>query len=217
MHADIPVEDQTHETFWRRLLRWLVDGVPDRLQVVVDHERVERGDPVQVTASVRDERFIGLNGATLHTTVTGPDGKAADLPLAFVPDREGEYRGTFTAAQEGFYEVAVDAPVKAAAAPVKAAAAPLPTARAFVRAAPDDREYFDAAMRAAFLRRVAEDTGGRFYTPATTASLPEDITYMGKGITVTQEKDLWDMPVVLVLLIGLAGGEWLLRRRWGLA
>jgi hypothetical protein len=34
---------------------------------------------------------------------------------------------------------------------------------------------------------------------------------------VVQEKDLWDMPAVLMLLVGLAGGEWLLRRRWGLA
>ena len=80
-----------------------------------------------------------------------------------------------------------------------------------------DREYFDAAMRPAFLRRVAEDTGGRFYTPATAATLPEDITYLGRGVTVVQEKDLWDMPAVLMLLVGLAGGEWLLRRRWGLA
>ena len=31
MHADVPVEDLTHETFWRRLLRWLVDGVPDQV------------------------------------------------------------------------------------------------------------------------------------------------------------------------------------------
>ncbi|MBQ90923.1 MAG: hypothetical protein CL441_05800 [Acidimicrobiaceae bacterium] len=30
MHADIPVDDLTHETLWRRLLRWLVDGVPAR-------------------------------------------------------------------------------------------------------------------------------------------------------------------------------------------
>ena len=86
-----------------------------------------------------------------------------------------------------------------------------------MRAAPDDGEYFDAAMRPAFLRRIAEDTGGRFYTPATVSTLPEDITYLGRGVTVVQEKDLWDMPVVLVLLVGLVGGEWLLRRRWGLA
>ena len=32
MDATMPVEDTTHETFWRRLLRWLVDGVPDSVE-----------------------------------------------------------------------------------------------------------------------------------------------------------------------------------------
>ena len=35
-------------------------------------------------------------------------------------------------------------------------------------------------------------------------------------MTVVQEKDLWDMPIVLFLLIGLTSGEWFLRRRRGL-
>jgi len=209
MHADMPVEDLTHETFWRRLLRWVVDGVPERLEVSVDHERVERGDPVQVTARLRDERYIGTNGATLTARITGPGGTTADLPLAFVVDRDGEYRASFTPQQDGFYDVSV----KNAGTPADAAQ----TVHAFVRAAPDDREYFDAAMRSSYLRRLAEDTGGRFYTAATSSTLPEDITYLGRGVTVVQEKDLWDMPAVLVLLVGLVGGEWLLRRRWGLA
>ncbi len=72
-------------------------------------------------------------------------------------------------------------------------------------------------MRPTFLARIAEDTGGRFYTPSTVSTLPEDITYLGRGVTVVQEKDLWDMPVVLLLLVALVGGEWALRRRWGLA
>ena len=29
MDATIAVTDTTHATFWRRLVRWLVDGVPD--------------------------------------------------------------------------------------------------------------------------------------------------------------------------------------------
>jgi len=33
---------------------------------------------------------------------------------------------------------------------------------------------------------------------------------------VVQQKDLWDMPVVLVLLVAMLGAEWALRRRWGL-
>jgi uncharacterized membrane protein len=208
MHADIPLEDQTHETFWRRLLRWLVDGAPERLTVSVDHERVEGGDTVAVTAVLRDDRFIGMNDATVNARVTGPDGRTTDLPLTFAVDRDGEYRASFTTAGDGLYDIAVEA-ARGKDAPQRA--------RAFVRAAPDDREYFDAAMRPTFLARIAEDTGGRFYTPSTVSTLPEDITYLGRGVTVVQEKDLWDMPVVLLLLVALVGGEWALRRRWGLA
>ncbi len=33
MHVKMSVEDQTHENYWRQLLRWLVDGVPDQVDV----------------------------------------------------------------------------------------------------------------------------------------------------------------------------------------
>ena len=72
-------------------------------------------------------------------------------------------------------------------------------------------------MRASLLQRVAEDTGGRFFTPANAASLPEAISYSGRGVTVVEERDLWDMPIILMLLLGLIGAEWGYRRQRGLA
>ena len=33
MHASIPVEDMTHENYWRQLLRWVVDEVPDQVEI----------------------------------------------------------------------------------------------------------------------------------------------------------------------------------------
>jgi hypothetical protein len=72
-------------------------------------------------------------------------------------------------------------------------------------------------MRRPLLERIAEETGGRFYTAETIASLPEDLSITGRGATVTEEKDLWDMPVVLFLLVGVIAGEWAWRRRKGLA
>ena len=69
MHADMPVEDQTHETLWRRLLRWLVDGVPERAVGGVDHERVERGDTGRRHGVVRDGGYVGVNDATVHAHV----------------------------------------------------------------------------------------------------------------------------------------------------
>ena len=44
MHAAITVEDLTHETFWRQLLRWLVDGVPDPVEPRRSTDRVEPGE-----------------------------------------------------------------------------------------------------------------------------------------------------------------------------
>ena len=88
---------------------------------------------------------------------------------------------------------------------------------AHVRVAPSDSEYFDAAMRAPLLRRISEETGGVYYTPQTVSSLADDVKYTGRGVTTVEERDLWDMPINFVLLIGLAGAEWFLRKRKGLA
>ena len=76
------------------------------------------------------------------------------------------------------------------------------------RASAGDSEYFDAAMRSSLLNRIAEETGGRFFTPANAASLPEAISYSGRGVTVVEERDLWDMPIILMLLLALIGAEW---------
>ena len=66
-------------------------------------------------------------------------------------------------------------------------------------------------MRAPLLKRIAEETGGRFFTPANAASLPEAISYSGRGVTVVEERELWDMPALFCSL--LIGAD---RRRVGL-
>ncbi len=55
-----------------------------------------------------------------------------------------------------------------------------------------------------------------FYTPGSVAKLPEDISLTGAGVTLTEERDLWDMPILLLLVLGFMGGEWGYRRKRGL-
>ena len=86
-----------------------------------------------------------------------------------------------------------------------------------LRVAPSDAEYFDAAMSVPLLKRIAEETGGRFYRADDTSTLVDAITYSGRGITVTEDRELWDMPIVLLALLSLMGGEWAYRRSRGLA
>jgi hypothetical protein len=82
---------------------------------------------------------------------------------------------------------------------------------------PSDAEYFDASMQAARLQRIADETGGHFYTAASLAGLPEDVKYSGRGVTTIEERELWHMPVVLLAMLALLGGEWFYRRKVGLA
>ena len=63
---------------------------------------------------------------------------------------------------------------------------------------------------------MAEETGGRYYDPTTVDRLPEDISYTGAGVTLTEDRDLWDMPILFFLLVSLIGAEWWYRRRRGL-
>jgi hypothetical protein len=67
------------------------------------------------------------------------------------------------------------------------------------------------------LRRIADETGGRYYSLQTVSGLPQDIVYTEKGVTTTEQLDLWDMPIVFFLLAGLLAAEWMLRRARGMA
>ena len=48
MHATIPLEDQTHENFWRQMLRWLVSDTPRPIDVSTTADRVEPGEAVTI-------------------------------------------------------------------------------------------------------------------------------------------------------------------------
>ena len=48
-------------------------------------------------------------------------------------------------------------------------------------------------------------------------SLPEDLKYTGRGVTTVEERELWHMPIVLLVLRGLICAEWGYRRAVGMA
>lgn len=208
MHATIPVEDQTHERFWRQMLRWVVEGVPDAVDVKTTVERVDPGEAVTIEANVRDKQYVEMNGATVVAQVARPGGATFTVPLQWTGERDGQYRGTFVTSEPGAYDVSVDA---------TRGTEPVGSGRTYVRAAPADVEFFDPTMHAAPLRRIAEETGGRFYTADNLTGIAEDVRYAGRGVTSIEERELWNMPIILITLMGLVCAEWGYRRAVGLA
>ncbi len=208
MHFDIPVDDQTHEILWRRLLRWLVDGVPDQVVADVPKDRVELDETVTLNTQVDDASFEEINTSQVSAWITEPDDELIEVPMDWTADRDGDYAASFTPRKEGLYEVRIEATTDGEL---------LGNDTAYFRVAPSDSEYYDSTMRAPLLERVAEETGGRFYTADTVDSLVDDIQTVGGGVTVIEERDLWDMPALLFLLFVLLLGEWGYRRARGLA
>jgi hypothetical protein len=142
-------------------------------------------------------------------TVTRPDGTTDKVALQWTGERDGQYRGTFVSTTAGAYEVAVDA--------TRAGGEIVGSTTSYLRAAPGEAEYFDPAMHEAPLRRIAEETGGRFYTAGNALGLAEDVRYGGRGVTTVEERELWNMPIILITLMGLICAEWGYRRMVGLA
>jgi uncharacterized membrane protein len=207
MHADVPLEDQSHEAFWQQMLRWLVDGVPDVVSVVADQEQVEPGEAIRLVATVGDSTYIEVNDASVIARVTSPSGQVEEYPAEWTVETDGEYAVEFRPAEMGDYEIELVA---------EREGAELGTDRAYAHAAPSDEEYFGSGRRTALLRRIADETGGQFYTPETVNTLPEDITITGAGVTLVEEHDLWDMPILFLLMLAAMGAEWGFRRVRGL-
>jgi hypothetical protein len=208
MDAKMAVSDTTHATFWRRLVRWLVDGVPDPVEVTTSVDRVEPGESVKLTGDIVDPTFTEVNDAHVVAQVKSPSGKTTEVPLEWTVSKDGEYKGAFVADEPGMYEVKATA---------QRNGTDLGSGVMHTRASAGDSEYFDAAMRSSLLNRIAEETGGRFFTPSTAGALPEAINYSGRGVTVVEERDLWDMPIILLMILALIGADWGLRRVRGLA
>jgi hypothetical protein len=221
MDATIPVDDQTFVTFWRQLLRWITSDVPNRVMVASQSDVASVREPISLTADVADSGYVMRNDAHVVAHLTTPSGTKRDIPMEWAVDRDGEYRATFTPDEAGNYQIVADA------APASGAKAVTDTTRdrgaasdpTYVRVNPAEqasREFVDAEMRASLLQRISRETGGKFYTPSTVSSLPEDIALSKRGVTVVNQMDLWDMPFIFLMLVGLVCAEWAYRKKRGL-
>ena len=208
MDAGIPLSDMTHETLWRQLLRWALDGAPERVEITASPARVGPGEPVTLRARVTDENFLEANDAAVIGRVVTPSGRRVEVPLAWTLRDDGTYEGRLIAEEAGMYRL--DAEARRGRDTTRAAPAALLV---------DDRgaDVEQAELRSPLLRRIAGETGGRYYPLAQASRLADDMVYTQSGVTVRESRDLWDMPIVFFALVGLLGAEWGYRRWRGLA
>ncbi len=199
MDAKMPVTDTTHATFWRRLVRWLVDGVPDQVNVTTTHDRVEPGEAIKLTAEVLDTAYVEVNDSRVVAHVTSPSGKTSDVPLEWTVEHDGEYRGELRARRSR-------ASTRSSRHGRRASDKTLGVHRACTSARrPATPSTSTRAMRAPLLKRIAEETGGRFFTPANARRCPKPSATAAAASRSSKSASCGTCRSLLVLLIALIG------------
>lgn len=208
----MPAEDQSHERIWRQLLRWLAVSALERVTVEFDREFYHVGDQVNVTATVRDIKYEPDNNASVWMHMSDPEGGVIDNAMDWDIDQDGVYRSSFEVQTEGVFNLMVDV----ASAAGEADRSDTEKSAAFV-VTPSLREYSSAGRDTALLERLAAVSGGRYYDLGATGSLATDISYTPSAYSQEVQEDLWDIPLLLLILILLLCADWVARRFKGLS
>jgi len=199
-------EDQKHETFWRQLLQAMTTSVPE--PVTLTSERVFFGDEASIVfrADVRDKTYQPADSAAVNLTVDSPGGAREELAMQAVPGMPGRYELTVDAADQGIYRFEAEATLGEDV---------LGSSRLAIRREDGVSEHFGVQQNRAQLERLAAATGGRYFTLDEADEIPEAVQFSDAGIIERRLLDLWNMPVLFLMLLLFKAGEWVIRLRWG--
>jgi uncharacterized membrane protein len=208
-----PLGDGTHDLFWQQLLRWLVADSQGHVVAAPSTETLTDSGAIQLTARVRDMEYMPAPDANVTAHFIGPNGISALVDMASVPDSPGDFHVEWTAEKPGAYLAEVLAQSNKGGQ--GQSAAELGRSVLTFQRTDGVAENFHTEQNRELLESLAARTGGRYWKPEELAKLPSEISYSPAGISVNETKELWNLPIVFLVLVSLLFGEWLLRRKWG--
>jgi uncharacterized membrane protein len=205
-----PLGDPVHNLFWQQLLRWLVQDTPGQVMVTAPNQTLMDDGHMQLTANVRDKEFQPAPDAKVTAHIIGPGGISATVEMTPAAGEPGIFRASWTAEKPGSYMAEVTAQRAEGKGFTDLGTDALPFQR--IDGAAED---FHIVQNRELLQKLAEETGGRYWSQNELNRLPNEISYSDAGISVRDVKELWNMPIVFLWLLFLVATEWLLRRKWG--
>jgi uncharacterized membrane protein len=212
--------------FWRNVILWLTENAVAsnrRLRVETDKGIYRPGQPIRVTAHAYDDQLEETSGYQLVAQLRPASRKTLIQEATLTPrGTDRQYEGELTAP-----------PLRLVPTPGSQAASPLRMAMLDVTAYDGNRvaaqtglevqvlddpaEFHDPRPDAQRLEEIARLSGGKvLHTPEELSQLLGSFTIV-PGEVVVSRAPLWDHPGLWLLLLGLLGVEWVLRRWWGLA
>jgi uncharacterized membrane protein len=208
-----PLGDTAHDLFWQQLLRWLVSDTPGHVSASVPAQLLLDNGAITFTAEVRDQQYNPAADAKVEAHILGPSGVTALVEMAPVPDSPGQFQAAWSAPKSGAYLTEVTAQrADPKTGTVKELGRDVLTFQRMDGVA----ENFHTEQNRDLLERLATQTGGQYWKPADLGKLASAIPFSEAGVTMRETKDLWNLPLVFLVLLLLRLSEWWLRRQWGI-
>lgn len=203
-------DDQAGERakkLWRRIVRWLSEPVQgEPLRVQPERWLSAGGERVRLLASLQDDAFAPVAGATLTGSATDGAGHSRDL--------------VFTAGEAGAYTASLDGlPAGQWQVNVRAEKSGREAGRARSEFAVDrwSLEALRAEPDSATLAAVANASGGSATLAADARRWAGAIETRSLTRRRTTSTRLWESPWLFAAIVTLLSAEWIARRRRGLA
>jgi hypothetical protein len=198
--------DRYFGRFWVQAIRFLARSKlagQRQAEIQTDRRRYERGQPIQLRVRFPNPG-LAPSGGTVTVLVERNGASPRKLVLNPLAGTRNVFEGALPQAAEGDYEARL--------LPPPILEGPIPTATFRVEAPASELEHI--AMNQPELIRVAEATGGKFYTPLEADSLLADLPKPSKVPLDTDPPiPLWNTWPVLGLFLALITLEWVLRKR----
>ena len=201
-----PHDDKTQPMFWQQIFRYLVTDTPGQVVATTPKAVLADDARVPIRVEVRDKQYKPVTNANVQARFLSPDGSSSTVQLSPQPMEEGVYSTEWSADKPGSYVAEI-----LAGRDQEALGSDVLTFRREDGVA----ENFHTSQNRELLEKLSQQTGGRYYTPGEASKLPSEISYSEAGITTRETRDLWDLPIVFMLLLSIRASEWLLRRKWG--
>jgi uncharacterized membrane protein len=202
-----PLGDTAHDLFWQQLLRWLISDTRGHVAASIPAQMLLDDSAVALTAEVRDQQYNPAPDAKVEAHILGPSGVSALVEMSPVPDNPGQFQALWSAPRIGAYLTEVTA---------QRAGKELGRDVLTFQRMDGVAENFHTEQNRELLEHLAAQTGGRYWKPADLGKLAANIPFSEAGVTTRETKELWNLPLVFLVLLTLRFAEWWLRRKWGI-
>jgi len=205
--------DKYHWRVWSQCIQFLTLSrlLGEHRQIRMETDRVSYPacDQVRIYAEVLDEGYepVLQERYDVHVGAVGEEGaESGKAVVSLRPDvtRPALYVGYYTPPGVGRYRI-------------EAGEEDRPRANAVeFQVADASPEMANTDTQIELLQRMAELSGGRCLKPSQIGELAASLDRTRRPAVIRRELPMWDNGLFALLVIGLAGFEWIVRRRYDL-